>query len=183
MSLTKVEVAMINEVATPNTIRTYFSKVISFMIFIVLPICAVVWMEFFEGPQKIDNVIVLYSIVNIILTVIVQVMCFMFYLAFTVWGDDIVEKQKKKEKKKGDMFKGAANISKILRTTLFGRFKRLCLIIFIGLLAYVDHFILGAIMLSLMASGCVLRAISKEMIDDAIKKHFLPKEKVEELGE
>jgi len=172
MSLSKEEILKVDEIAGPITIKGYFFRIIWLFVFLLIPMSAVVWMEFFEGPKKIDNILVMFMIVSIIMSCVVQSILFLFYVCFIVMGDETIKREIEKRTKK-DVAKSLAIFCKGFRNTVYRNFTFLLSVFLAGVFAYIDHIVLSTIFLSLILISRILLSFMRDMFENYMKKYFL----------
>jgi len=158
-----------------------------FFSYTIIPLCLVIWMEFFDGSKKIDNLMIVYMVIMIGLCTLMQLLGLVLCIIYTIAGDDIVKASIKKNIKSGDGIKESAKtfstISMGLRTTVQSVIKSTMSFSLICLLIYTGHIILGSLLMILFITFRSLMYYCKVVIEELLKNHFLSEEKPESKGE
>lgn len=180
MSLSKSQNSEVDELAGKPTLKSISTNIMFFIFNAIVPLGLVTWLEFFNGFEKLDNIIVVYMIVMIGISLLFQSAALVIIICYAIFGDGIVEDSIKKNIKNGRGKKESAklffSISRYLRTTPVSVIKSLIKFSLICLLVYSGHTILGSFLMILFITYRFLMYYYKEIMDGLLKKYFLSKE-------
>ena len=179
MALSKEHRREANDLAIPKKFRARVTLFGRFIGYPFIPLCIVIWMEFFNAPEKVGNVLYAYLLVSICLIIFLQIILLLWFLSLAFKGDEIVAEAIKVGREKGiekkDIAKNWATIRNAFRTTIVTYIHMITSISFIFLVIYADYVFFGVALAFLFITNRVLRMFMRLSAEDILVKHFLTK--------
>jgi len=172
MTLTPGQEGLVKEKAV---LWSSLRRFIVFLFVTVLPFTLGLWREFWGGPEKLDNVILVYILLLIALKFVFMV--FMGIALLSLLGHeskDFKKKLKKDPKFKKDQVGSACTLYRANRTCV--TLRALVYYAMIVLFIYMGYTFLGLALIVLTVAGVLMGRLIKRRAEELIKRYMFQEE-------